>query len=299
MSEVIRAVQGTRHPHYNREELAATRFSNGIIYSHAPELGNATTAAFRQTFKQQKDRKRLHGLPVKPMIPIIGQRLFAPKPAGAVAIGKASLTIYGRSSTKLLNMSRHTDGSLEPHPLHHIPIVAEEVPATASVASVDPQPPTASVHSHEGEPAAFTHTPDGEECFGTTVDAAFLASLIDYHNEPIEVQLGLDQAMSAEWQNYTEFNAVVPCTDKEVLDLMKAGHVCVPAKWVLTDRNEHLRGTPEYTPKWKARLVACGNFEHIGHEENIRADSPTAEPEGAALICSWAASLAFGSKQRT
>eukprot|EP00439_Symbiodinium_sp_Y106_P047776 s4578_g6.t1 len=189
------------------------------------------------------------------MIPIIGQRLFAPKPAGAVAIGKASLTIYGRSSTKLLNMSRHTDGSLEPHPLHHIPIVAEEVPATASVASVDPQPPTASVHSHEGEPAAFTHTPDGEECFGTTVDAAFLASLIDYHNEPIEVQLGLDQAMSAEWQNYTEFNAVVPCTDKEVLDLMKAGHVCVPAKWVLTDRNEHLRGTPEYTPKWKARLV--------------------------------------------
>ena len=52
-----------------------------------------------------------------------------------------------------------------------------------------------------------------------------------------------------------------------------------PTKWVLTDKNEHLWQTPEYTPKWKARLVACGNFEHIGREEDIRADSPTAEPE--------------------
>ena len=66
------------------------------------------------------------------------------------------------------------------------------MPKTASVASLDPQPPTASVHSHEGKTAGFTLTPDGEECFGTTVDAAFLASLIDYHNAPIEVQLGLD-----------------------------------------------------------------------------------------------------------
>ena len=64
-----------------------------------------------------------------------------------------------------------------------------------------------------------------------------------------------------------------------------------PHKVVLTDKNEHLRGTPEYTPKWKARLVACGNFEHIGHEEDIRADSPTAEPEGIAISCSWAVSL--------
>ena len=42
---------------------------------------------------------------------------------------------------------------------------------------------------------------------------------------------------------------------------------------MLTDKNEHLRGTPEYVPKWNARLVDCGNFEHIGHEEDIRADS--------------------------
>ena len=76
--------------------------------------------------------------------------------------------------------------------------------------------------------------------------------------------MGLDQAMGTEWQKYTEINAVVPCTDKKFRELTKAGHVCIPTKWVLTDKTEHLRGTPEYVPKWKARLVACGNFEHIG-----------------------------------
>ena len=61
---------------------------------------------------------------------------------------------------------------------------------------------------------------------------------------------------------------------------MKAGHVCIPTKWVLTDKNEQFKGTADYVPKWKARLVACADFEHIGNEEDIRADSPTAEPEG-------------------
>ena len=56
----------------------------------------------------------------------------------------------------------------------------------------------------QGDANGFTLTPDGEECFGTPVDAAFLASLIDYHNVPIEVQIGLDQAMGAERQKYTE-----------------------------------------------------------------------------------------------
>ena len=74
----------------------------------------------------------------------------------------------------------------------------------------------------------FTLTPYGEKCFGTTVDAAFLASLIDYHNARMEADRSIDQAMNAEWQKYTEFNAVVPCTDKEFRDLMKAGHVCIP-----------------------------------------------------------------------
>ncbi|OLP85299.1 hypothetical protein AK812_SmicGene33735 [Symbiodinium microadriaticum] len=113
---------------------------------------------------------------------------------------------------------------------------------------------------------------------------AHMASLIDYHRAPVAVQLGLDKAMEAEWQKYVEFNAVVPCSRAEMFELSRAGHICIPTKWVLTDKNEHLSGTPGYTPKGKARLVACGNFEQM-HGEDIRADSPTAEQEGIALIC--------------
>ena len=93
--------------------------------------------------------------------------------------------------------------------------------------------------------------------------------------------------MEAEWQKYVEFNAVVPCTAKEIMsELTHAGHVCIPTKFVLTDKIEHLVGAPGYTPKWKARLVACGNFEQMNGE-----DIPTAEQEGIALICSWAVPL--------
>ena len=56
-----------------------------------------------------------------------------------------------------------------------------------------------------------------------------------------------------------EFNTVIPCTHKEMKELTRAGHVCIPTKWVLTDKNEHLVGTPGYTPKTdvRGRLVAC------------------------------------------
>ena len=121
-------------------------------------------------------------------------------------------------------------------------------------------------------------------------ETAYMASLIDYHKAPVSGQLGLDKAMETEWQKYVEFNAVVPCTKKEMTELTRAGHVCIPTKWVLTDKNEHLSGAPGYTPKWKARLVACGNFEQMNGED-IRADSPSAEQEGILLICSWAISL--------
>ena len=62
-----------------------------------------------------------------------------------------------------------------------------------------------------------------------------MASLIDYHKAAVAVQLGLDKAMETEWQKYVEFNAVVPCSREEMLELTQAGHVCIPTKWVLTD----------------------------------------------------------------
>ncbi|CAE7256176.1 AGM1 [Symbiodinium natans] len=136
------------------------------------------------------------------------------------------------------------------------------------------------------QPRQEEHSSDDEE-----VGTGFLASLLDYHNSPAEVQLGLDEAMLAEWAKYQEFHAVIPCSKKQVQELLSQGHICVPTKWVLTDKHEHLKGTPGYRPKYKARLVACGNFEHISTGEDIRADSPTAEPEALAFICSWASSL--------
>ena len=50
---------------------------------------------------------------------------------------------------------------------------------------------------------------------------------MDYHKASVSVQLGLDKAMETEWQKYVEFNAVVPCTAKEMNELIRAGHVCI------------------------------------------------------------------------
>ena len=149
-----------------------------------------------------------------------------------------------------------------------------------------PSPQVEQPRQEEPERADDMHSSDDEE-----VGTGFLASLLDYHNSPAEVQLGLDEAMLAEWAKYQEFHAVIPCSKKQVQELLSQGHICVPTKWVLTDKHEHLKGTPGYRPKYKARLVACGNFEHISTGEDIRADSPTAESEALAFICSWASSL--------
>ena len=114
------------------------------------------------------------------------------------------------------------------------------------------EPPQAQETSYNTEevPNGFALTPDGEEHFGAPADTAMMASLIDYHNAPVEVQMGLDAAMSVEWQKYTEFNAVVPCTEQEFRDLMKAGHVCIPTKWVF-DRQER---TSEGNPRLYAQV---------------------------------------------
>ena len=78
--------------------------------------------------------------------------------------------------------------------------------------------------------------------------------------------------METEWQKYVEFNAAA----KEMNALTREEHVCIPTKWVLTDKNQHSVGTPGYTHKWRARLVARGNLEQMNGKD-IRTDSPTAE----------------------
>ena len=189
---------------------------------------------------------------------------------------------YSVSGFTMSDMSKLTQQDLDFLARTGFPSYAETAVPEVSMVADAPEPTT-----HTPEQVVWETSPEERSQEDAT---AYMASLIDYHKSPVATQLGLDKAMETEWQKYVEFNAVVPCTREEMTELTQAGHVCIPTKWVLTDKNEHLSGTPGYTPKWKARLVACGNFEHM-HGEDIRADSPTAEQEGIALICSWAVSL--------
>ena len=192
-------------------------------------------------------------------------------------------TRYSISGFTMTDVGKLTQQDLDFLSQLEFPFYADSAVPEALQVLEAPEP----VAHHAPEQVVWETSPEGDAQEQAT---AHMASLIDYHKAKVAVQLGLDKAMEAEWQKYVEFNAVVPCSREEMLELTQAGHVCIPTKWVLTDKNEHLSGTPGYTPKWKARLVACGNFEQM-HGEDVRADSPTAEQEGIALICSWAVSL--------
>ena len=192
-------------------------------------------------------------------------------------------TRYSISGFTMSDMGKLAQHDLDFLAQVEFPFYADSAAPEAPLISEAPEP---AAH-HAPEQVAWETSPEERAQEDAT---AYMASLIDYHKASVAVQLGLDKAMETEWQKYVEFNAVVPCSREEMFELTQAGHVCIPAKWVLTDKNEHLSGTPGYTPKWKARLVACGNFGHM-HGEDILADSPTAEQEGIALICSWAVSL--------
>ena len=116
-----------------------------------------------------------------------------------------------------------------------------------------------------------------------------VAKTLDIRDANPEQRALMMEARKTEWQKYQQFGAVVPIWGKELQDLLDEGHRVVPSKWVETDKHSHLQGTEQYTPKHKARLVFCGNFEQVSREE-VRCDSPTAEPEAHHLIASWAAS---------
>jgi len=93
------------------------------------------------------------------------------------------------------------------------------------------------------------------------------------------------EARTTEWEKYKSFNAAIPIWGKELQNLLDEGHKVIPLKWVETDKNEHLKGTPEYSPKMKARLVICGNFEDVSRED-VRCDAPTAQMCLQKRVCS-------------
>jgi len=88
-----------------------------------------------------------------------------------------------------------------------------------------------------------------------------VARSIRYEETDAETRRLLDEARRTEWAKFERFAATVPVTGTEKEKLLSEGHVVIPSQWVDVDKNEHLKGKPDYTPKMKSRLVSCGNFE--------------------------------------
>ena len=109
---------------------------------------------------------------------------------------------------------------------------------------------------------------------------------LDYRRESPTVQSYIDGTRHKEWKKYEDFQAARPLKGKELSDLLEAGHVPIPSKWVDTIKNIHEKHKPDYVPEFKSRLVSCGNFEDA---EVVRTDAPTSDIETHALVAVFAA----------
>ena len=111
---------------------------------------------------------------------------------------------------------------------------------------------------------------------------------IHYESAPPDVQKNIMDARTKEWNKFLEFAAVVEISKEDAERLIAEGHQCIPSKWVDVDKNQFMKGRTdqEYVPKFKSRLVSCGNFEV---SEGLRSDSPTADTEAHNILCCWAA----------
>ena len=115
-----------------------------------------------------------------------------------------------------------------------------------------------------------------------------VARSIRYEFADPETRRLVDESRRVSWAKFERFAAAVPVLGEEKAKLLSEGHVVIPSQCVDVDKNEHLKGKPEYTPKMKSRLVSCGSFEK-GKEE-LRSDSPTSDLETHHIVASWAAS---------
>ena len=109
---------------------------------------------------------------------------------------------------------------------------------------------------------------------------------LDYRRESPNVQSYIDGSRRKEWKKYEDFQAAIPLRGKELSDLLEAGHVPIPSKWVDTTKNIHEKHKPDYVPEFKSRLVSCGNFEDA---EGVRTNAPTSDIETHALVAVFAA----------
>ena len=67
---------------------------------------------------------------------------------------------------------------------------------------------------------------------------------LDYRTESPTVQSYIDGSRRKEWKKYEDFQAAIPLKGKELSDLLEAGHVPIPSKWVDTIKNIHEKQNP-------------------------------------------------------
>ena len=96
----------------------------------------------------------------------------------------------------------------------------------------------------------------------------------------------IDGSRGKERKKYEDFQAAIPLRGAPLKELLDAGHVPIPYKWVDTIKNFHERLKPDYVPEFKFRLVSRGNFED---SPEVRTDAPTSDLETHALVAAFAA----------
>ena len=124
-----------------------------------------------------------------------------------------------------------------------------------------------------------------DEDLGESTENKVNKLLVNEELDP-STRRAVDEARQAEWNKFERFGAAVPVVGREKDELVQAGHEAIPSKWADVGKHDHLLGTPEYTPKFKSRMVSCGNFEH---SEGLRSDSPTSGLESHHVVAAQSA----------
>ena len=60
----------------------------------------------------------------------------------------------------------------------------------------------------------------------------------------------------------------------------------IASKWVNTIKNWFERHKPDFEPRYKSRLVGCGNFKQ---DDGVRTDAPTSDLEAHCVVAAFAA----------
>eukprot|EP00439_Symbiodinium_sp_Y106_P033099 s1497_g3.t5 len=148
--------------------------------------------------------------------------------------------------------------------------------------------PQASVESDEYKAFVSDRILSPNEPFGEATDGKKPKKL-DINKVDEDTARGIHEARGQEWGKYQQYNAAVPIMGPMLEGLLRQGHVPIPSQSVDVDKNEFKKGLSDYEPKYRSRLVSCGNCEGVSRNE-LTCDAPTVDAETHCLIASYAAS---------